>query len=50
MVVALTNPMQPKGYIKDMRRCDKELSKGWRQIATTLGPPKLQKIKMRKDL
>jgi DNA-damage-inducible protein D len=26
----------PSGYIKDMRRCDKKLSKGWGQIATPL--------------
>jgi hypothetical protein len=28
--------MQPKGYIKDMRRRDAELAKGWGQIATPL--------------
>jgi len=47
VVLALTNSAQPKGYIKDMRRRDKELSKGWVQIATPLeiktigGPQKL---------
>lgn len=28
--------MQPGGYIKDMRRRDLELNKGWGQIATPL--------------
>lgn len=47
VVVALTNSIQPKGYIKDMRRRDPELSRGWGQIATPLligtagGPQKL---------
>ncbi len=47
VVVALTDSVQPKGYIKDMRRRDKELSRGWGQIATPLtinttgGPQKL---------
>ena len=47
VITALTNSIQPKGYIKDMRRRDKELSKGWGQIATPLkiittgGPQKL---------
>jgi DNA-damage-inducible protein D len=47
VVIALTDSVQPKGYIKDMRRRDKELSKGWGQIATPLvintagGPQKL---------
>ncbi|MDP3900047.1 MAG: Bro-N domain-containing protein [bacterium] len=47
VVAALTNSVQPKGYIKDMRRRDQELSQGWGQIATTLtidtagGPQKL---------
>lgn len=36
VVVALTNSVQPDGYIKDMRRRDQELSKGWGQIATPL--------------
>jgi DNA-damage-inducible protein D len=36
VVAVLTNSVQPKGYIKDMRRRDKELSKGWGQIATPL--------------
>lgn len=47
VVTALTDSVQPKGYIKDMRRRDEELSKGWGQIATLLtietagGPQKL---------
>ncbi len=36
VVAALTDSVQPKGYIKDMRRRDLELSKGWGQIATPL--------------
>jgi len=36
VVVALTDSVQPSGYIKDMRRRDEELSKGWGQIATPL--------------
>ena len=36
VVVALTNSSDPSGYIKDMRRRDEELSKGWGQIATPL--------------
>ncbi|MAG44388.1 phage antirepressor protein [bacterium] len=36
VVVALTDSVQPKGYIKDMRRRDPELNKGWGQIATPL--------------
>ena len=32
----LTDSVQPNGYIKDMRRRDPELSKGWGQIATPL--------------
>jgi prophage antirepressor-like protein len=36
VVSALTNSIQPDGYIKDMRRRDPELSKGWGQIATPL--------------
>ncbi len=36
VVQILTNSVQPEGYIKDMRRRDKELSKGWGQIATPL--------------
>ena len=47
VVIALTDSVQPKGYIKDMRRRDMGLSKGWGQIATPLtvktvgGPQKL---------
>lgn len=36
VVAVLTNSVQPAGYIKDMRRRDSELSKGWGQIATPL--------------
>ncbi len=36
VVSAFTDSINPSGYIKDMRRRDKELSKGWGQIATPL--------------
>ena len=36
VVGALTDSIDPSGYIKDMRRRDCELSKGWGQIATPL--------------
>ena len=36
VVAALTDSVQPDGYIRDMRRRDPELSKGWVQIATPL--------------
>lgn len=36
VVAALTDSAQPDGYIKDMRRRDIELAKGWGQIATPL--------------
>ena len=36
IVKALTDSKDPKGYIKDMRRRDVELSEGWGQIATPL--------------
>ncbi|OGD57342.1 phage antirepressor protein [Candidatus Berkelbacteria bacterium RBG_13_40_8] len=36
VIEALTNSVQPEGYIKDMRKRDPELSKGWGQIATPL--------------
>ena len=39
VVSALTDSIQPSGYIKDMRRRDPELAKGWRQIATPLSVP-----------
>jgi hypothetical protein len=35
-VAALTDSVDPQGYIKDMRRRDPVLSKGWGQIATPL--------------
>ena len=36
IVFVLTDSKNPKGYIKDMRRRDEELFKGWGQIATPL--------------
>ncbi|PIP27682.1 MAG: phage antirepressor protein [Candidatus Moranbacteria bacterium CG23_combo_of_CG06-09_8_20_14_all_39_10] len=36
IVAILTDSVDPAGYIKDMRRRDAELSKGWGQIATPL--------------
>ena len=36
VVQALTDSVNPSGYIKDMRRRDSELSQGWGQIATPL--------------
>ncbi len=36
IVSVLTESVDPSGYIKDMRRRDEELSKGWGQIATPL--------------
>lgn len=36
IVAALTDSVQADGYIKDMRRRDPELAKGWGQIATPL--------------
>jgi hypothetical protein len=36
VVGALTDSVDPQGYVKDMRRRDPELSKGWGQIATPL--------------
>ena len=36
VIAALTDSVQPQGYIKDMRRRDPELNKGWGQIATPL--------------
>lgn len=36
VVAVLTDSAQPEGYIKDMRRRDTELAKGWGQIATPL--------------
>jgi hypothetical protein len=36
VVAALTDSADPQGYLKDMRRRDAELSKGWGQIATPL--------------
>ena len=34
VVAVLTDSVQPEGYIKDIRRRDPEISKGWGQIAT----------------
>lgn len=39
VIAILTDSKDPKGYIKDMRRRDEELSKGWGQIATPLSVP-----------
>jgi len=39
VVSALTDSINPSSYIKDMRRRDKALSKGWGQIAP---PPSVQ--------
>ena len=36
VVSVLTDSAQPVGYVKDMRRRDPELEKGWGQIATPL--------------
>ena len=36
VVEVLTDSLQPREYIKDMRRRDPELSKGWGQIATPI--------------
>ncbi len=36
IVSILTDSKNPTGYLKDMRRRDKELAKGWGQIATPL--------------
>lgn len=34
VVGVLTDSVQPEGYVKDLRRRDPELAKGWGQIAT----------------
>jgi len=39
IVAILTESKDPASYIKDMRRRDRELSKGWGQIATPLSIP-----------
>ena len=36
VVAVLTDSVNPQAYIKDMRRRDSELAKGWGQIATPL--------------
>jgi hypothetical protein len=36
VIAVLTDSVQPEGYVKDLRRRDKELAKGWGQIATPL--------------
>lgn len=36
VVAALTDSTDPQGYLKDMRRRDPEIAKGWGQIATPL--------------
>ncbi len=39
VVGVLTDSVQPEGYVKDLRRRDPELAKGWGQIATPLRVP-----------
>jgi DNA-damage-inducible protein D len=36
VIAALTDSANPAGYLKDMKRRDQELNKGWGQIATPL--------------
>jgi len=36
VIFALTDSIDPQGYIRDIRRRDAEISKGWGQIATPL--------------
>ena len=36
VVAVLTDSSQPAGYIKDMRKRDKELNKAWKKITTPL--------------
>ena len=36
VVAVLTDSVQPEGYVKDLRRRDQELAKGWGLIATPL--------------
>ncbi len=36
VIAALTDSVDPQGYLKDMRRRDPELAKGWGQFATPL--------------
>jgi len=36
VIEILTDSVQPEGYLKDLRRRDEELAKGWGQIATPL--------------
>lgn len=36
VIAALTDSPNPEGYLKDLRRRDPELAKGWGQIATPL--------------
>ena len=36
VVAVLTDSIQPEGYLKDLKRRDEELEKGWGQIATPL--------------
>src|SRR3990167_6876670 len=39
IVEVLTDSVQPDGYLKDLKRRDAELEKGWGQIATPLKIP-----------
>ncbi len=36
IIFVLTDSKNPSGYLKDMKRRDQELNKGWGQIATPL--------------
>ena len=36
VITAVTDSTNPKMYLKNMRRRDKELNEGWVQIGTTL--------------
>ena len=36
VIAALTDSLNPSRYLKDMKRRDQELNKGWGQIATPL--------------
>ena len=36
VVAVLTDSVQPEGYVKDLRRRDKELAKGWGKLPPPL--------------
>ena len=46
VVAVLTDSAQPDGYLKDMRRRDPELAKGWGQIATPFLFPRREECKI----